>query len=213
MMLENQQDQQESSHHRNPADEVDPRTAPGPDWMSMGDVGPRIRTNMVTVYILRRPNPDDVTGTQFLQMRRTFSRGSFMNGTWQPVTGGIEPGESAVAAAFREVEEETGLNRETVMMMWHVDQVRPFYLPSKNLILFPASFAIQVAADWEPVLNEEHDAVRWIRYDEVNMNFMWRGQRDAIRDIAEDVLASGPIGSEHLVVTPEIISRADEAVR
>lgn len=184
---------------------------PGPDWLAVGNAGPRIRTNMVTVYLFRRPQSargGDVEATEFLQLRRTFTRASFMSGTWQPVSGGIEVGEMAVETAFREAFEEVRLCGPDVLGAWHVDQVRPFLIPSRDLVILPASFAVEVRPDWEPVLNEEHDAHRWVTLAEAPRLFMWRGQRLAVQDIAEDVLRPGPLGSSHLCIPPEVVREA-----
>jgi dATP pyrophosphohydrolase len=43
---------------------------------------------------------------RFLLLKTREDRGSF----WQPVTGGVEPGESLEFAAIREAKEETGLS-------------------------------------------------------------------------------------------------------
>jgi dATP pyrophosphohydrolase len=54
----------------------------------------------VQVWLYGRVQPD----LQILLLKTCPSRGEF----WQPVTGGVEEGESFEEAALREVEEETG---------------------------------------------------------------------------------------------------------
>lgn len=42
---------------------------------------------------------------------------------WLPPGGSIDPGETSLEAAVREVEEETGLLVDLVTMLWHVEEV------------------------------------------------------------------------------------------
>jgi lipoyl(octanoyl) transferase len=57
-------------------------------------------TKTVAVHLVRR----STNGPELLLFQRAPERGGF----WQPVTGHIDPGESAQSAAAREVSEETG---------------------------------------------------------------------------------------------------------
>ena len=66
----------------------------------------KTRSDMVTVFVLRPDQSGD--SWEFLQLQR--AKDDYMGGTWQIIRGGSNPGEHMVAAALREMREETGLS-------------------------------------------------------------------------------------------------------
>ncbi len=149
---------------------------------------PRIRADIVDVYVFRRRPEEAEAGVEFLQMYREDGG---LAKTWQPVIGHIEEGETAVAAAVREMEEETGLKRGEALGMWALEQVHPFYIARTDEVVMSPRFAVEVAADWEPRLNEEHSAHRWVAGHQAERFFMWPGQRGAVREVLEVVVKGG----------------------
>jgi 8-oxo-dGTP pyrophosphatase MutT (NUDIX family) len=146
---------------------------------------PKLRTDIVEVYVFR--HADAGGEPQFLQLLRS---GGPMANSWQPVMGHAEPWETAVQCALREFEEETGLARESeqLMALWALEQVHPYYIAELDAVVLPPRFAAEVAAAWEPKLNSEHLAIRWVSQASVEGQFMWPGQRAAIREILSDIL-------------------------
>jgi 8-oxo-dGTP pyrophosphatase MutT (NUDIX family) len=168
-----------------------------------GANGPRLRSDVVDVYVFRRVG---TCGAEFLQLRRAKPP---MEDTWQPVMGHIEPGENAVAAALREAAEEIGLLQAdpAFVGLWALEQVWPYYLPSSNSIMLSPRLVIEVAASFEPTLNHEHKAHRWVGSEvpcelmdeaarHVGSHFTWTGQRHAIAEIFRTILHSDGLHSD-----------------
>ena len=88
-------------------------------------------------------------------MRR--APGRILAGLWQCVSGSLEPGETVVAGALRELREETGYDAATIEAFFSLDQVNQFHEPTVDAILTAAVFAARVEPDAEPVLSHEHD--------------------------------------------------------
>lgn len=144
--------------------------------------GPAVRTDLVDVHVFRRPSPRSV---EFLQLRRRVPP---LAGSWQPVMGHVEPGESAVAAARRELREETGWHGPVLRGFWQLESVNAFFLASLDAVVLSPCFAAEVAADAQPTLDAAHDAVRWVGRDHADRCFLWPGQRQAIEQIVRDLL-------------------------
>jgi 8-oxo-dGTP diphosphatase len=141
----------------------------------------QIRYNMVSCYVAR-PTADGA-GHEFLQLRR--SKDDFMGGTWQAIYGQSEDGESPVAAVIRELREEAGL---TPGELYRLDQVSVFYIASTDTMWHCVPFCAIVTREQPVVLNDEHDAVRWVHAADAERLFMWKDNRDAIRDIQGYIL-------------------------
>ncbi len=147
--------------------------------------GPELRTDLVDVYVFRRTA--DPHRIELLQLRRTRPPAK---GVWMPVMGHIEQGERAAEAAIRELREETALDLHTTNApLWALEQVRPYFVPSIEAVVMSPRFAVEAPAQWQPSLNNEHDAARWTPLtlerptrDELNA-WLWPGQRDAITEL------------------------------
>lgn len=153
--------------------------------------GPTLRTDLVDCYVFRR-TPE----LELLQLRRACET---LTGTWQPVMGHIEENESAVRAVVRELAEEVGLDARgpLALGLWALEQVHPYFLPSRDAVMLTPRFACEVEPRWQPALNEEHDNHRWVPADRAHEFFMWPGQRAAIRELVT-ILTPGDPGGESL---------------
>lgn len=138
--------------------------------------GPRIKTNLIDAYVFRSGPV-----VELLQLRR--AREPF-TGDWHPVMGHIEPREAAIDTLWRELREEIGLERASVVGAWSLEQVHPYFVPELDSIFLTPRFAVEVPAGFTPRLNPEHDAWRWVEIDEVPSMFLWPGQHAAAREIA-----------------------------
>jgi len=113
-------------------------------------------------------------GTEVLLLQRTAERGGF----WQPVTGRREPGETAAAAATRELAEETGRSLRLRPLRYR----HAFALGEAN----PPTLAVEeaFAASWEGDaavrLGPEHADFAWLRVPEALKRLPYAGLRRAV---------------------------------
>lgn len=124
---------------------------------------------------------------EFLQLRR--ASGKYMGDTWQLVTGGIDPNETAWLAALRELQEETAL---VPAEFFQIDVVNTFYLAQTDSICHSPMFCAVVADDAEVKLNSEHTAFRWVPRDQIVSKVMWPGERAALAEVFREILDDGP---------------------
>lgn len=105
-----------------------------------------------------------------------------MAGTWQPVMGRVEAGETAAHAAWREVREEVGFAPGALLERLQLEEVHPFFVAAWDAVMLTPRFAARVPEGWEPTLSAEHTAWRWVS-DEAS--FLWPGQQAAVRELRE----------------------------
>lgn len=85
---------------------------------------------------------------EYLVVHRSPENGGY----WHQIAGGVEKGESPAAAAVRELREETGLAAEPA----------PIAGAFEYAGIHVDCFVAEAPAGWEPRLDWEHDAYRWL---------------------------------------------------
>jgi 8-oxo-dGTP pyrophosphatase MutT (NUDIX family) len=138
---------------------------------------------MIAVFVVRHTANG---GHEFLQLRR--AAGEWMAGTWQIVRGTIEPGETAVAAARRELLEETALSP---IEFYALCSVESFFLPARDAILHVPVFCAFVDPAHPVVLNDEHDACRWVPAAQMAAAITWASERAVLQEVLDDILGNG----------------------
>ena len=100
---------------------------------------------------------------------------------WQPITGGIESGESPEEACLREIKEETGLllHRSNLTslgdFMVKIDENLTIH---KNLFLvLTEQKAIQIS--------DEHVGAQWVALDKVSSQLYWPSNQATFEIISE----------------------------
>ena len=140
-------------------------------------------TAHIEVHLFRRR----LRRTEFLLLRRAGDR--TLPGIWQPVTGGIEPGEAAWRAAAREVLEETGLRP---VRWWALEYLTSFYSPARDQVLMVPVFAAEVAWTDTVMLSHEHDRYAFVSPATAARRVLWGTQRRALLAVRDEVFAGGP---------------------
>ncbi len=129
---------------------------------------------MIEAHIFRQTEED----LEFLLMKR--AENEIYAGVWQMVTGAIMHGEKAFDAAFREINEETGIIPEK---MWVVPFVNSFYSRRRDHICMVPVFAALVEEKSEVKLSDEHSEYQWVRKDDAIRLLAWQGQRNSVKTI------------------------------
>jgi dATP pyrophosphohydrolase len=115
---------------------------------------------------------------------------------WQLVSGSIDDGESALQAARRELDEETGLVPRN---FWVVSYINTFYDHEYDAVNLSPLFAAQVEDDREPRLSAEHRVYEWLPFDEARRRLVWPGQRQGL-EIVDKYLLGGEEAARRTLV-------------
>ena len=143
---------------------------------------PSVLVGVIEVYLFRRRG----RRVEFLTLRRAADR-TFPH-VWQPVTGKLKRGETALDGARREVLEETGLEPRR---WWALETVTAFFDPAADAIRVLPLFAAQLEARDRPRLSAEHDDLRFLAARAAARRYLWPSQRRALEAVRREVLAGG----------------------
>jgi 8-oxo-dGTP pyrophosphatase MutT (NUDIX family) len=143
-----------------------------------------IRASLVDVYVLRTGG----ASLECLVLRRGPE--GRCPGSWESVHGHIEAAEQPVAAAMRELAEETGL---TQLRLYNLSRVELFYQHRTDEVSLVPCFAAFVSPDAEVRLGPEHDKFEWLAPEAARLRFAWPRERRALDDIVT-LLSQGDAG-------------------
>lgn len=111
-------------------------------------------------------------------------------GSWEAVHGHIDPGETPVATALRELREEAGAEPER---FYNLSRVESFYRHTTNEVVLIPVFAAFLARGVEVRISEEHDAWEWLPPHQARARMSWPRVRREIDDVM-GLLAGGDAG-------------------
>jgi dATP pyrophosphohydrolase len=143
-----------------------------------------VRVAFVDIYPLRT----GPAGLETLVLRR--SAHGRCPGSWEVVHGSIEEGESPVAAALRELREETGLAPER---LYNLSRVETFYRHAADEVGLIPAFAAFVSPG-ETRVSAEHDQAEWLSLPAASGRVAWPRERRALADILI-MLGTGDAGA------------------
>lgn len=155
---------------------------------------PTLLNTHVEVYLFRRRSGR----VEFLLLRRASSRNT-LPGVWQPVTGKRRIRERMLAAAVREVREETGL---VPVRWWALETMTIYPDTARDAIIALPLFAAEIPADAAVKLSREHDALEWLRAREAASRVLWESQRRGIKAVKREVLTHARL-AKALEVSPK----------
>lgn len=143
----------------------------------------------VQVWVYRRTELHGRQDVHFLILLTNSARGSF----WQPVTGGVEEGESLTQAALREAKEETGLNFSSPSLALPRPIGEPFSFETRGKKATEFAFAIEAPAIGEAVILDpmEHVQYRWVRKSDALQMLRYPSNTKILELLAQDLGCSG----------------------
>ncbi len=120
----------------------------------------------------------EVVGVALLDARRVLAARrafpSHLAGSWEFPGGKVEPGEDPAATAVREIAEELGCGIEVTGWLEGESLIQPSVEPVETGLLLRIATARLTDGDPVPA---EHDAVRWLRADQLDAVTVGRGRR------------------------------------
>ena len=100
---------------------------------------------------------------------------------WQPITGGIESGESPEEACLREIKEETGL----VLACPNLTSLGDFTVKiDENLTIHKTLFLV-LTEQKEIRISDEHVGAQWVALDKVSSQLYWPSNQATFEMISE----------------------------
>jgi len=134
----------------------------------------KLPTQIVVEALIFRRNGNTI---EYLLLKRLPDRNGFWH--WQPVTGGLEEGETRTDALYREIEEETGIQH----LLKVIEGLYYFEFSNPNLNQ-EYVYGVEVSATEKVVLDgKEHSEYRWCGVQEALRLLYWKENKEALKKL------------------------------
>ena len=100
---------------------------------------------------------------------------------WQPITGGIESGESPEEACLREIKEETGL----VLACSNLTSLGDFTVKIDENLTIHKNLFLVLTEQKEIQISDEHVGAQWVALDKVSSQLYWPSNQETFEMISE----------------------------
>ena len=100
---------------------------------------------------------------------------------WQPITGGIESGESPEEACLREIKEETGL----LLHRSNLTSLGDFTVKIDENLSIHKNLFLVLTEQKEIQISYEHVGAQWIALDKVSSQLYWPSNQATFEIISE----------------------------
>lgn len=128
----------------------------------------------VVEAIIFRRNGDSI---EYLLLKRLPDRNGFWH--WQPVTGGLEEGETRTEALYREIEEEIGIKN-----LIRVIEGLYYFEFSDPQLHREFVYGVEVSSTEEVVLDgREHSEYRWCGIKDALQSLYWKENKEALEKL------------------------------
>ena len=100
---------------------------------------------------------------------------------WQPITGGIESGESPEEACLREIKEETGL----VLHRSNLTSLGDFMVKIDENLSIHKNLFLALTEQKDIQISDEHVGSQWVALDKVSSQLYWPSNQATFEIITE----------------------------
>ena len=121
---------------------------------------------------------------KFLLLQRSFNEEIYPS-IWQVITGTIEPPETALQCAIREINEEISLEP---LAFWTLPYITTYFSPKSDLIHASPVFAVLVDFREYVKISKEHQAYEWLSFDCCINRLVLPSHREGTRIFNEFIL-------------------------
>lgn len=113
-----------------------------------------------------------------------------LNNTWCYIGGGIEVGETAIDAVYREIREETGIIE---LELYSANQFDQIFSPKENYIYIAPVFVGFVEEEQPVILNDEHSEYQWFPFEEAKEVISLPGNEEVLQSIENNFVKKKPL--------------------